>query len=178
MSVSRYICFLYGILGHVEAKCPRHFEDDFEDPSEEMPYGAWMRADRAQTGDSRPVFRVFGSNEVHVMTGRVGASYEQVVSQKENNNNDPCDRTLQLNLLTFTASSGSSESKGPRKRIHVAKNKRKAMATPMNEIQGPGASKKTQLQLRDEDEFSMAETADHNELHILELSRDWVYLDS
>ncbi|XP_012848359.1 PREDICTED: uncharacterized protein At4g02000-like [Erythranthe guttata] len=37
-------CFLCGVLGHSENKCPARYEDDFTDPGDNLPYGIWMRA--------------------------------------------------------------------------------------------------------------------------------------
>lgn len=31
-------CFLCGILGHVEANCPKRYEDGFVEPAEGLPY--------------------------------------------------------------------------------------------------------------------------------------------
>ncbi|KAK4414789.1 hypothetical protein Salat_2585800 [Sesamum alatum] len=37
-------CYLCGCLGHHSKFCPRRFDDDFVDPGEDTPYGAWLRA--------------------------------------------------------------------------------------------------------------------------------------
>ncbi|XP_012849901.1 PREDICTED: uncharacterized protein LOC105969674 [Erythranthe guttata] len=36
-------CFLCGIIGHGEQRCPMRYEDNFVDPGEDLPYGTWMR---------------------------------------------------------------------------------------------------------------------------------------
>ncbi|PIN17304.1 hypothetical protein CDL12_10040 [Handroanthus impetiginosus] len=36
--------FLYGLIGHLEKKCPKCYEDDFEDPEENFEYGPWLSA--------------------------------------------------------------------------------------------------------------------------------------
>lgn len=56
------------------------------------------------------------------------------------------------------------------------------MAIPNSELPGLEVTKKAQFQLRDEEELSSARLLrsppDHNELHVLELSRARVHLDS
>lgn len=43
-------CFLCGILGHGEAKCPLRYEEEFVAPEGELPYGNWLRATSETTG--------------------------------------------------------------------------------------------------------------------------------
>ncbi|KAL0412201.1 UNVERIFIED_CONTAM: hypothetical protein Slati_3809800 [Sesamum latifolium] len=37
-------CYLCGVLGHISKYCEVHFEDGFEDPGDDTPYGPWLRA--------------------------------------------------------------------------------------------------------------------------------------
>ncbi|XP_012852901.1 PREDICTED: uncharacterized protein LOC105972485 [Erythranthe guttata] len=37
-------CFLCGIVGHTEPKCPLRYDDQFADPGDDFPYGVWMKA--------------------------------------------------------------------------------------------------------------------------------------
>lgn len=37
-------CFICGIIGHIEKKCPMHFSDTFVDPGTDFPYDDWLKA--------------------------------------------------------------------------------------------------------------------------------------
>ncbi|KAK4422753.1 hypothetical protein Salat_1857800 [Sesamum alatum] len=37
-------CYFCGLLGHISRACPLQFNDDFVDPGNDTPFGAWLRA--------------------------------------------------------------------------------------------------------------------------------------
>lgn len=37
-------CYLCGLVGHLEKRCPSCFNDDFVDPGSEFPFGEWLKA--------------------------------------------------------------------------------------------------------------------------------------
>ncbi|KAL0433562.1 UNVERIFIED_CONTAM: hypothetical protein Slati_2690500 [Sesamum latifolium] len=37
-------CYLCGRLGHIHNSCELRFEEGFQEPTDGMPYGAWLRA--------------------------------------------------------------------------------------------------------------------------------------
>lgn len=41
-------CYLCGVVGHLEKKCPLRYQEDFIDPGAEFPFGEWLKA--ATTG--------------------------------------------------------------------------------------------------------------------------------
>lgn len=40
-------CFLCGLVGHLEKRCPDRYADNFVDPGPNLPYGDWMKASPA-----------------------------------------------------------------------------------------------------------------------------------
>lgn len=37
-------CFICGIIGHIEKKCPMRFSDTFVDPGTDFSYDSWLKA--------------------------------------------------------------------------------------------------------------------------------------
>lgn len=155
-------CFLCGLIGHGEVKCPSRFEEDFVDPVGELPYGIWLRAtsDRPPTNNTRLPLQAVGSrpslnlqpmNEVR----RGGNIFEL---QKENR---PALR-LNENIRNLSGDScgDTGSSVGASRRHVVVPNSKRKFPHITSPTKGPGSEKKKlHLALRDEDDISTAATA-------------------
>lgn len=169
-------CFLCGILGHGEVDCPTRYEEGFIEPAGTFSYGGWLRVatgDRVVTG-ARGSGGVYGMHGVVSNLGRTGAKMGANIfnftardggdlSRDENSNPNLVKGAPRLVLgaekhLTISDSSGESTYRDGRKKIHIPSKKRKAAESVLGEIQCIG--KKSQLQLRDEELLSEAETTE------------------
>lgn len=152
-------CFLCGILGHGEAKCPTRYEEGFEEPEGDLPYGSWMRANTESQGDrgigglSIRVTPVEGSLTRDSQTVRRGMEvfsvnphqrkYQSRGDSARDENADP-----NIHSPAKSVNSVSSSLPGSRKKILVPSHKRKAKEVALTAVQM--SSKRIHFQLQDE----------------------------
>lgn len=167
-------CFLCGIMGHGEAKCPTRYEVGFEELEGELPFGSWMRANlethnlTGAGGLSVRVTPVDGILPHNTGGGRRGSEIFSVSSMRRNKhiigdaaideNADPnlqpsgsygLKKTLTLGSPSNSANSVASSASRGRRMVVVPSHKRKAKDVALTEAQK--ANKKvSQYHLRDE----------------------------
>lgn len=192
-------CFLCGVIGHMEDKCPARYEEGFLEPEGAFPYGTWLRdvAERRGTmsysggGVSRGLLEHNHTQNPQRSTGKKGAAIFTFSSSAEhpslfinNIQGGPgkgvasgVEKRWDLENLDDTGESSAARDGAVLRKITVPSHKRKAKEAALGDITNTG--KKTQLLLRDEDSTPTAATvAEINELSILELPRHRAGLDS
>ncbi|XP_012858989.1 PREDICTED: uncharacterized protein LOC105978120 [Erythranthe guttata] len=170
-------CFLCGVVGHGENRCPARYDEDFADPGDNLPYGVWMRATGPPDGMAgrRPLHLV---NRVEAMSAGTsprmplrGASIFGISSpmelfphtsvacaNKENLSTPICDESdLVTHTIQFQA--GSSSDTSTRKLVKVSNRSKKKKAAESGIEDRAVTGKKQMLVLRDEESNLTAETA-------------------
>ncbi|XP_012834055.1 PREDICTED: uncharacterized protein LOC105954917 [Erythranthe guttata] len=170
-------CFLCGVLGHGENRCPTRYEENFVDPGTDLPYGTWLRASTLRDGEHTrlplqplPTNRMespMGNNEV-LRGGNIfsfsGCKVNSNVQPSQSDGSENIrpaiidgsmlvDNVIEINAMPYGAAL-------PRKQITVQKNNRKKKADGPMDSEKDRLNKKMQLSLRDEDVNSTAETAE------------------
>lgn len=150
-------CYLCGLVGHMEKKCPQRFEEGFVDLGTDFPFGEWLKASVINgRGDARlplqpiptPISRVPSPNRRGSQIFGFGSHVN-----KGSENIPPAMTRNELQLFTSTQVASSSSSVLRKRKIvtpSVGKN-RKNKGLEMNHELNSRPSKK--VQIGDTDEF-------------------------
>ncbi|XP_012851564.1 PREDICTED: uncharacterized protein LOC105971262 [Erythranthe guttata] len=98
-------CFLCGLIGHAENRCPIRYEDNFIDPGEQLPYGMWMKATSLPESDHSRVplksvnEKSIGGTDFLAQPTQRGTNIFQFGTRKESTNHSSMQVTTMANLI-------------------------------------------------------------------------------
>lgn len=175
-------CFLCGVIGHAEDKCPTRYEEGFLEPEGPFPYGSWLRVVTEKRGTTsygrewigRGTMELSYAPDTQRKIGKKGAA---IFSSSASTAHPPLlkdhinmgsgkgltsggEKRWALENLEDTGDSSEPKAGGVRRRITIPSHKRKAKEAALGDITNTG--KKTQLLLRDEDSIPTAATAEQS----------------